>query len=174
MSGSDLLVVAIDERSRIGDRSGAFAVEPWAALAEATLRAENVTAGELNLVFVDSTEMARLNAEHLGRDGPTDVLSFPLDGVEADPLGPGPALVGDVVICPAYAQARAAGGGAEGVEVHTTGSGAEGEEELALLVVHGVLHTLGYDHDCARDAARMQARERELLAAHHRSCRDWS
>lgn len=148
--GADRTVVATDERT--GDRSEAVDVGAWAALAEAALRAENVTAGELNLVFVDPGEMARLNAEHMGEDGPTDVLSFPLDGADPHPIGA--RMVGDVVVCPAWARDR--------------GLGAAGDRELALLVVHGVLHLLGYDHADAADAARMQARERELLAAHYR------
>ena len=156
MTGADLVVVATDERSAApaaADRSGAGETAVWAALAEAALRAEGVTAGECNLVFVDPDEMARLNAEHMGQEGPTDVLSFPLDGADPDPVGT--RLVGDVVVCPAHA-ARS------GTPVATPDDG------LALLVVHGVLHLLGYDHADAADAARMQARERELLAACHR------
>ena len=84
--------------------------------------------------------------------GPTDVLSFPLD---PDP-GPEPSLrlLGDVVICPAVALRNAAGP-----------AGYEGE--LALLVVHGVLHVLGMDHADPEEAATMQARERELLDRYH-------
>ena len=150
MNGAGLAVVATDERT--DDRSGAIDAGAWAALAEAVLRTESVTAGELNLVFVDPAEMARLNAEHMGEDGPTDVLSFPLDGADPHPVGA--RMVGDVVICPAWAR--------------NWGHGAAGDRELALLVVHGVLHLLGHDHADDSDAARMQARERELLAAHYR------
>lgn len=159
MTGADLVVVATDERSAAAaaDRSGAGETAVWAALAEAALRAEGVTAGECNLVFVDPDEMARLNAEHMGEEGPTDVLSFPLDGADPDPVGT--RLVGDVVVCPAYA---ARPGDPDGAPSATPDGG------LALLVVHGVLHLLGYDHAGAADAARMQARERELLAACHR------
>ena len=148
--GAGLTAVVTDERT--GDRSEAVDVGAWAALAEAVLRDENVTAGELNLVFVDPDEMARLNAEHMGEDGPTDVLSFPLDGADPHPVGA--RMVGDVVVCPACARDR--------------GLGTAGDRELALLVVHGVLHLLGYDHADPADAARMQARERELLASHYR------
>lgn len=160
MTGADLVVVATDERSAAAaaaDRSGAGETAVWAALAEAALRAEGVTAGECNLVFVDPDEMARLNAEHMGEEGPTDVLSFPLDGADPDPVGT--RLVGDVVVCPAYA---ARNGGPDDTPNAPPDGG------LALLVVHGVLHLLGYDHADAADAARMQARERELLAACHR------
>ena len=191
MTGAGLVVVATDERSAAAaDRSGAGETEVWAALAEAALRAEGVTAGECNLVFVDPDEMARLNAEHMGEEGPTDVLSFPLDGADPDPVGT--RLVGDVVVCPAYAArpgdpcpapagdpagaADAARPGDPGINpdggLDTTPDAARPGDPadttadgLALLVVHGVLHLLGYDHAEAADAARMRARERELLAA---------
>ena len=105
----------------------------WSALATAVLAAEGA-AGELTLTFVDRDEIAALNAEHLGETGPTDVLSFPLD-TAGDAPSPGvPVLLGDVVVCPAVAadQAPAHAGTLD--------------DELALLVVHGVLHVLGHDH----------------------------
>ena len=180
MTGADLVVVATDERSAAAaaaDRSGAGETAVWAALAEAALRAEGVTAGECSLVFVDPDEMARLNAEHMGEEGPTDVLSFPLDGADPDPVGT--RLVGDVVVCPAYAARNGGSDGAlagtpDGDPAGTPVATPDGDPNatpdggLALLVVHGVLHLLGYDHADAADAARMQARERELLAACHR------
>ena len=180
MTGAGLVVVATDERSA-ADRSGAGETAVWAALAEAALRAEGVTAGECSLVFVDPDEMARLNAEHMGEEGPTDVLSFPLDGADPDPVGA--RLVGDVVVCPSYAARNGGPDGAlagtpDGNPAGTPDGGLDGDPAgdpdatpdggLALLVVHGVLHLLGYDHADAADAARMQARERELLAACHR------
>lgn len=191
MTGAGLVVVATDERSAAAaaDRSGAGETAVWADLAEAALRAEGVTAGECSLVFVDPDEMARLNAEHMGEEGPTDVLSFPLDGADPDPVGT--RLVGDVVVCPAYA---AQNGGPDGASDATPDGDPAGASDatpdsdpagtpdgdpagdpnatpdggLALLVVHGVLHLLGYDHADAADAARMQARERKLLAACYR------
>ena len=194
MTGAGLVVVATDERSAAAaDRSGAGETEVWAALAEAALRAEGVTAGECNLVFVDPDEMARLNAEHMGEEGPTDVLSFPLDGADPDPVGT--RLVGDVVVCPAYAArpgdpcpapAGDPAGAADAARPVDPGINPDGgldttpdatrpvdpadttADGLALLVVHGVLHLLGYDHAEAADAARMRARERDLLAACHR------
>lgn len=179
MTGAGLVVVATDERSAAAaaDRSGAGETAVWAALAEAALRAEGVTAGECSLVFVDPDEMARLNAEHMGEEGPTDVLSFPLDGADPDPVGT--RLVGDVVVCPAYAARPgtpvatpdATPDGNPNATPDATPDGdpdASPDGGLALLVVHGVLHLLGYDHADAADAARMQARERELLAACHR------
>ena len=97
----------------------------------------------------------RLNAEHMGKDGPTDVLSFPLDDDPTRPSAGVPVLLGDVVVCPAVAadQAPAHAGTLD--------------DELALLVVHGVLHVLGHDHAEPDETARMRARELALLASHH-------
>lgn len=134
------------------DRSGAGVdLERWTALAEATLSAERV-AGDVGLHFVDEAEIEALNEEHLGHEGPTDVLSFPIDGRDAGPEG----LVGDVVVCPAVARRNAAE------------QGRVGDDEVALLVVHGVLHLLGMDHAEAGEAAEMEAREQQHLKAFHR------
>ena len=148
-------------------------LERWVALARATLAEEGVRApAEVSLIFTDEATIADLNQRFLGRAGPTDVLSFPID-TEPEPggrspdggtTGPGdepteeiPTLVGDVVICPAVAARNAP---EHGLSV---------EDETALLVVHGVLHLLGWDHEVDEEAERMEARERELLARHHRS-----
>ena len=110
---------------------------------------------QADLTMVDPDTIASLNVEHLGGEGPTDVLSFPLEPF-ADPdwpAGPGePArLIGDVVVCPAVAEAQAAG---------HAGSPAD---ELALLVVHAGLHLTGHDHAEPAEAAAMVTREREIL-----------
>jgi probable rRNA maturation factor len=68
-----------------------------------------------------------------------------------------PVLLGDVVVCPSVAARNA------------TEHGVEEDDELALLVVHGLLHLLGMDHDAEDEAERMERRERELLARFHRS-----
>ncbi|MGI9602747.1 MAG: rRNA maturation RNase YbeY [Acidimicrobiales bacterium] len=104
---------------------------------------------ELNLLFVDEDEMAELNRVHMHEVGATDVLSFPIDDHETN--DPGPRLLGDVVICPPVAARYAAE------------HGRTYDDELALLVVHGVLHVLGMDHAETDEAQAMQARERELL-----------
>ena len=155
------VVVAADETrpGPDGPRPGVDAAR-WADLAEAVLQDEQVAGGELGLQFVDARRMAELNREHMGADGPTDVLAFPLDGAESAHRAP--RLIGDVVVCPARA--------AEQAPDHR-GPNHDGglEDELALLVVHGVLHVRGYDHADAAYAAAMQAREAQLLAAHHRT-----
>jgi probable rRNA maturation factor len=89
--------------------------------AEAALRAVKVEDGHLAIAFVNEDQMRSLNLHHRGLDRPTDVLSFPVDGVEANPRGP--RELGDVVIC----------------REHT--------EDVAEAVVHGVLHLCGYDHE---------------------------
>ena len=145
-------VVASDEQA--APDAVVVDVERWTVLAAAVLDTEGA-AGELTLTFVDRDEIAALNAEHLGKDGATDVLSFPLDDGE-EPALPGiPVLLGDVVVCPAVAvdQAPAHAGTAD--------------DELALLVVHGILHVLGHDHAVDDEAAVMRARELQLLEAHH-------
>lgn len=152
------------------DEQDAVAVEitRWVRLAQLVLHEERVDPeAELGLIFVDEQTITDLNRRFLDGDGPTDVLSFPLDegGTTAgrDPdtggRGPGatadsdepPVVLGDVVVCPtvAFRQADARGGRLD--------------DELALLVVHGVLHLLEYDHAEPGDAERMQRRERELL-----------
>lgn len=145
----------------------------WQALATSVLRAEGVRGlAELSLLFVTEREMSELNEQHMGVVGATDVLAFPIDALEAEivlhamppsrgpdraPPDPGdmPLLLGDVVICPAVAQRQA------------PDHAGTFDDELALLVVHGVLHVLGYDHrePAARDA--MRTRELELLQEHH-------
>lgn len=152
-------VVTADEQEEV-----AVDVERWATLARRVLRAEGHH-GELTLTFVDRAEITELNREHMGVDGPTDVLSFPLDASSVDgptgdssasvgPLG-APVLLGDVVICPAVA--------ADSAPTHAGSI----DDELALLVVHGVLHVLGHDHTGADDSARMRERERLHLETHH-------
>lgn len=144
-------------------------------LARDVLTAQGVKPdSELSMLFVDETAMAELNKRFLGKDGPTDVLSFPIDdddvvegGRSPDSLGPGPGpdpeqsdpptLLGDVVVCPAVAARNAPG---------HAGTYAD---EMALLVVHGILHILGMDHEDAEEAEAMEKRERELLARFHRS-----
>lgn len=126
----------------------------WAALAEASLLTEGAT-GELTLTFIDDDDIAELNAEYMGKSGPTDVLSFPLDD-DDDPSLPGvPALLGDIVISASVADRQ------------FTEHAGTFDDELALLVVHGVLHILGHDHEEPDETNVMRAREIALLQEHH-------
>jgi probable rRNA maturation factor len=120
-------------------------------LALALLRAEGLTGPcALGIAFVGEREMRTLNAEHRALDEVTDVLAFPLDG--RDDLPPGlERQLGDVVVCFAQAARQA---GEAGIEAHA---------EARTLVVHGLLHLLGHDHEI--DAGEMLARQDELSAA---------
>lgn len=108
---------------------------------------------ELSIALVDDGEMAHLNGKYRGITEPTDVLSFGCDDPCPAP-GDEPITLGDVVIAPAVAEAQAAELG------HSI------EQELDVLLVHGVLHLLGYDHEAADDAGAMAAREAALLDAY--------
>lgn len=117
------------------------------------LAEEQAPSGQLDLHLVDRETMRELNLTHMGSDEVTDVLAFPLDPDESDPVGAADQapLLGDVVICPAVAFEQAPG---------HTGSF---EAELALLTIHGTLHVLGHDHAETDDRLAMQARERHHL-----------
>jgi probable rRNA maturation factor len=124
------------------------------SLCERTAASRGIDAAHVAIEFVDAARIARLNAGHRGKDGPTDVLSFPIDGVEP-PAGVGPLAkegphrvgaaaqappreLGDIVICPE----------------HTV--------DLREAIVHGMLHLLGMDHE--HDDGEMLALQDELLA----------
>ena len=178
-------VRAFDETSGPAAGRDRLDTERWAGLAAAVLCDEGISAGELGLRFVDPSVMAELNLTHMGAPGPTDVLAFPIDGPNGGthPCEPAP-LLGDVVVCPAYAAEQAPDDGSasrdglaeSGDRRQPDGLAESGDrrqpdglaDELALLVVHGVLHVLGHDHLHDADAAAMRAREQRHLAAHHR------
>ncbi|HEX8771654.1 MAG TPA: rRNA maturation RNase YbeY, partial [Acidimicrobiales bacterium] len=179
----------------------------WVNLARSVLRAQGVKGEtEVSLLFVDEPAMAELNQRFLAREGPTDVLAFPIDdddvaegGRSPDSLGPSgpqggdsgpapfsgppgggpglghgageldgerderdmgladaPSLLGDVVVCPAVARRNA------------PNHAGTYEDEMALLVVHGILHLLGMDHVDHQEASAMERREQELLDRFYR------
>ena len=148
-------------------------LERWSELCRQALIEEGVRGlAEVSLIFTGEPAMAELNEQFMGKRGPTDVLSFPIDAEpepsgrvpDAGGTGPGepptadiPQLVGDIVICPSVAARNA-------VEHECSF-----EDEVALLIVHGVLHLRGWDHVVDEEAERMEARERELLARHYHS-----
>ena len=96
----------------------------------------SVRDGHVAVAFVDAARIAELNEEHRGKEGPTDVLSFPIDEAEAEV--PGPRELGDVVICPE----------------HTI--------DIREAIVHGALHLVGMDHEV--DDGEMLAVQGEILS----------
>lgn len=149
-------------------------VARWQDLAQRVLLAEGVRgAAELTVLFIGRDDIAELNETYLGKTGATDVLSFPIDagevievisspsaqsrGPDRAPADPGdmPLLLGDVVICPAVALDQA------------SGHAGNLDDEIALLLVHGILHVLGHDHAEPAETQRMRAREVELLTELH-------
>ena len=126
-----MIEVEVENRSGIMvDAAGAV------ALARHALGEEGVADAELGIAFVAPDEIRALKAEHLGIDEATDVLSFPIDGLDDLPEGV-PRALGDVVICPQVVG-----------------------DEWRWPLVHGILHLLGFDH-----GEVMEHREREILEA---------
>jgi probable rRNA maturation factor len=104
------------------------------------LASVGVEHGHIAIEFVDAVRIAELNLEHRGKHGPTDVLSFPIDGVHGDALDVGegvPCELGDIVICP------------------------EQTRDVPEAILHGALHLLGMDHET--DEGEMLAVQAELL-----------
>lgn len=126
----------------------------WCEVAVQVLEAEGLAGGRVDLHFVTTDDITALNVEHLDGSGATDVLSFPYEDEPRTAAAAGdPELVlGDVVVCAEVAAAQAA---------EHAGTF---DDELALLVVHGTLHVLGWDHAEPDEALAMQQREAELLA----------
>jgi probable rRNA maturation factor len=113
----------------------ALAPDRVTRLADLAAASAGIRDGHVAVEFVDAERIAALNSEHRGKDGPTDVLSFPLD---EDGVAHGPRELGDVVICPE----------------HTV--------DLEEAVVHGVLHLTGMNHET--DDGEMLTLQAELLA----------
>jgi probable rRNA maturation factor len=169
---------------RIGHDRIATAVEPLGAddalalLESAVCETMRATLGplepEVELTVCGDAEMERLNFDHMGERGPTDVLSFPLHEWSVNGKGssladddgfgpPGPMLLGDVVIDLDQALRQAADGDWSVIE------------ELVLLTIHGSLHLVGHDHADMEEEERMRALEHQVLGILHRRHReiDW-
>lgn len=144
------------------------------ALGEFVLQHEGASEKEVSVLFVDDAEISELNVRYLGRNGPTDVLAFPMSGGNAavpaatgkasrpphrgqdasEIAGKMPALhdiLGDVVVS------------AERALSYAREHGLKVEDELSLYLIHGILHLLGYDDTAEPHARKMRRRERELL-----------
>jgi probable rRNA maturation factor len=128
------------------------------ALAESVLSEEGFPASTIvEVTLVTDDRIAELNETHLDREGPTDVLAFPLEELHPgsvpgqEPDGP-PIVLGDVVVAPSYVRRQA-----DDLEVGFA-------EEMSLMVVHGILHLMGYDHHDDHEAEVMEERERMILS----------
>jgi probable rRNA maturation factor len=127
-------------------------IEEFARLARFTMSRMRVhPQAELCLKLVDEPTIAEFNRHYMGKDGPTDVLSFPMDelspGREGEPEQEG--ILGDMLLCPQYAAAQA------------PSFSRSVDDEMHLLTIHGILHLLGYDHaepDEEREMFTVQAR----------------
>ncbi len=146
--GSGPVIVTIDDQDdEVVDQLA------WGALAKQVLIDEGIGPNaELNVTFVGEESMTELNVAHMDGDGPTDVLSFPLEddalGGQPELQSGEPRLLGDVLICPRVVHRQAPD---------------SPTDEMALMVVHGVLHILGMDHQEVDEAALMQAAEQRHL-----------
>lgn len=120
------------------------------ALAEMGIHSES----EMAISLVDEEEMSSLHLQWLNETGPTDVLSFPMDEMKPFSKSDGPGIIGDIVLCPSFAenQAKMAGHSAQA--------------ELELLTMHGVLHLLGYDHEEVEE-------EKEMFSLQEKNLSKW-
>jgi probable rRNA maturation factor len=112
------------------------------------LRQSGAGSADFTIVIGDDAQLHELNRQFLGVDAPTDVLSFPADDTDPDS---GERYIGDILISYPRAAAQAASAG------HAI------QDELQLLVVHGVLHLLGYDHGLPVDKKRMWKIQAQVL-----------
>ncbi len=103
---------------------------------------------ELNIRLVSEPEITELHIKWMDQPGPTDVLSFPMDEIKPNSKSNGPGIVGDIVLCPAFAERNE--------KQNLT-------KELELLTVHGVLHLLGFDHVEVKEEESMFKLQDELL-----------
>jgi probable rRNA maturation factor len=147
------------------ESSAAVQEESIVSVARFALDKMNVSPlAELSVVLVELDVMSDLHERWMDLSGPTDVMAFPMDEYDSarrpDSAGAGPALLGDIVLCPEFAseQARKAGHGLQ--------------DELHLLTVHGVLHLLGYDHAEPDEEREMFGLQNRILAEYQQAIAD--
>ncbi len=105
---------------------------------------------EISIVIADDEEITRLNLQYFQRQGPTNVISFPMDAEKSE--NGQPRMLGDVVIS------------ADTARRHAAAAGIPTEEEILFLLIHGTLHLVGYDHEGPQDERRkMEAKEKEIF-----------
>ena len=142
-----VLITAVEEFERFVE------VDNLRRIAAGVLTAESVLSAELGVLVTDDEAVRRLNREYAGEDAATDVLAFSLREGEEFVSPDGVVRLGEVIISyPTASRQAAVAGRLE-------------DEEIAHLLVHGILHLLGYDHAEAEEERVMRERERELLAS---------
>jgi probable rRNA maturation factor len=164
MPSDNIILISIDERF-----AASVSEERLAAIARRVLEAESTPACELSIAVTDDETVRALNREYAGEDAVTDVLSFSQregEALVAPPEGVPP--LGEVVIAYPQAERQAAertGDVSEGKALREPQGEREWsvEREIEWLLVHGVLHLLGYDHAEPEEARRMRAREDALV-----------
>lgn len=143
-----MAVFATDEQSRDVD------LEDLVSLARHVVADQRVPEEmELSILLVDTDTIAALNAEHMSKEGPTDVLAFPIDE-PGESLPGGPSILGDVVLCPDVAAEQAP-------RFDRTP-----HQEMQLLTVHGILHLLGMDHADPQEEREMFGLTDRILASY--------
>jgi probable rRNA maturation factor len=136
----------------VDETGSAAALEAHAVrVVEAVLAGLGRPGDDVSVLLVADSRMRELNRDWRGKDAPTDVLSF--SQVEGEPLAGAPALLGDVVVSVDTLARQARDGGWTDAE------------ELARLLLHGVLHLLGHDHEREDEALAMRAEEQRLVHA---------
>ena len=157
--GGDAEVVEIDIRiDAAAWRDGAGPAAGCVAAVEAAVRAALADADdadgrfEISILLTDDAAVAELNSRWRGKDGPTNVLSFPGDDADRAAADGRPAMLGDVIVA------------FETLAREAAAAGIPFADHLRHIIVHGVLHLLGYDHEGDADAEEMEGREIEILA----------
>ena len=112
---------------------------------------------ELGITFVDEEPMTELHIRWMDEPGPTDVLSFPMDELRpgSDLRAPTQGILGDIVVCPQVAKSQAQTAGHPAIN------------EILLLVTHGMLHLVGFDHAEPEEEKEMFDLQKKLLAQFH-------
>ncbi len=137
-----------------------LSIEPLRRLARIVLEEERLPhRTEVGIMFVTDETMARYNRRFLGKEGPTDVLALPIspEGYEPSKAGSDtadgvPFGLGDVFVAPRFVHRQA------------RDLGSDPDDEISLMITHGLLHLVGYDHESEPEAEVMEERERSLLA----------
>jgi probable rRNA maturation factor len=143
--------MSVDINNESGFEVDEAAVQRLASFALGAMHVHPDT--DIAILLVDEATIEQLHVQWMDEPGPTDVLSFPMDELRpgsADQQTPA-GLLGDIVICPAVAEGQAAAAG------HSTA------QEIHVLLVHGVLHLLGFDHAIPEEEAEMFGLQRDIL-----------